>query len=161
MKSHPYPPNPPFSAHSMIISRRFVSRAGIAALGVLALAACNNDATSPLNVTPDQLQSMGETIATEVESGALGLTAQGVTSTTGGAPSFSRIPTGTAPMFGLAMNRVPVSIARSTTDATCGVASQDPPVVTDGDQVPDNLSISYGLRGCSLTDHSPNCDVTS
>jgi hypothetical protein len=140
----------------MIISRRFVSRAGIAALGVLALAACNNDATSPLTVTPDQLQSMGETIATEIESGALGLTAQGVTSTTAGAPTFSRIPAATAPMFGLAMNRVPGTISRSTTDAACGVASQSPPVDTDGDQVPDNFSISFALPACHFTDASSN-----
>jgi hypothetical protein len=143
----------------MTITRR-ITGAGIAALGVLALAACNNDATSPLNVTPDQLQSIGSTIATEIESGAMGLTAQGVTSTTGGAPtSFNRLPASHA-MFGLAMNRVPGLISRSTVDTQCGVASQDPPVDSDGDGVPDNFTISFSLPACEFTDASGTTDIT-
>lgn len=145
----------------MTISRRSATRAGIATLGILALAACNNDSTSPLNVTPDQLQSMGQTIAAEIESGALGLTAQGVTSTTGGAPSFSRIPrSSTSPMFGLSFNRVPGTLSRSTSDAACGVPSQDPPVDSDGDQVPDNFSIEFALPACQFSDASGTIDVT-
>ena len=145
----------------MTLSRQIVVRAGIAALGALALAACSNDSTSPLNVTPDQLQSVGTTIATEIESGAMGLTAQGVTSTTGGAPSMSRIPTNSGLMFGgLAMNRVPSAIARSTTDAACGVASQNPPVDTDGDQVPDNFTITFALPACHFSDASGTIDMT-
>ena len=139
---------------------RRITGAGIATLGVLALAACNSDATSPLNVSPDQLQSIGSTIASEIESGAMGLTANGVTSTTGGAPtSFNRVPAGNA-MFGLVMNRVPGPISRSTTDAACGVPSQDPAVDTDGDQVPDNFAITFALPACSFSDASGTTQLT-
>lgn len=141
----------------MTITRRIMG-AGIATLGVLALVACN-DATSPLSVTPDQLQSMGATIATEIESGAMGLTAQGVTSTTGGAPSFSRIPSSGAMFGGLSMNRVPTGVLRST-DATCGVPSQNPPVDTDGDQVPDNFSITFAPPACHFADATSTIDVS-
>ena len=48
----------------MSLSRRKIVRAGVFAFGTLALAACH-DSTAPLNVTPDQLQSIGESIATE------------------------------------------------------------------------------------------------
>lgn len=144
----------------MIITRR-ITGAGIATLGILALAACSNDSTSPLNVTPDQLQSMGATIATEIETGAMGLTAQGVTSTTGGAPtSFNRIPSGAALLGGLSMNRVPSSVVRSTTTTDCGVASQNPPVDTDGDQVPDNFSITFALPACHFADATSTIDMT-
>lgn len=143
----------------MTTTRR-ITGAGIAALGILALAACNNDATSPLNVTPDQLQSIGSTIATEIESGAMGLTAAGVTSTTGGAPtSFTRIPA-TSAMFGLAMNRVPTGISRSTVSTDCGVVAPNPVVDTDGDQVPDNLSITFALPACAFSDASGTTNLT-
>jgi hypothetical protein len=141
----------------MTISRRTLVRTGVAALGVLALAACG-DSTAPLTVTPDQLQSMGETIAAEIEGGAIGLTAQGATSTTGGAPSFSRIPQRSARMFGgLALSRV---AAATSTDASCGVASQDPPTDTDGDQVPDNFTVTFALPACHFADATSTIDVT-
>jgi hypothetical protein len=144
----------------MTITRRIMG-AGIATLGVLALAACNNDATSPLTVTPDQLQSMGTTIATEIESGAMGLTAQGVTSTSGGAPTtFDRIPSGTTMWGGLSLNRVPTSVLRSTVSTDCGVASQTPPVDTDGDGVPDNFSITFALPACHFADATSTIDMT-
>jgi hypothetical protein len=144
----------------MTITRRIMG-AGIATLGVLALAACNNDATSPLTVTPDQLQSMGATIATEIESGAISLTAQGVTSTSGGAPTtLNRIPSGAAMFGGLSMNRVPTNVLRSTASTDCGVASQNPPVDTDGDGVPDNFSVTFALPACHFADATSTIDMT-
>lgn len=142
----------------MTITRRIVG-VGIASLGILALAACN-DATSPMNVTPDQLQSMGATVATEIESGAMGLTAQGVTSTTGGAPSFSRIPSKATMFGGLSLNRVPTGVLRATTDASCGVPSQNPPVDTDADGVPDNFTITFTQTACTFTDATNTIKVS-
>jgi hypothetical protein len=146
----------------MTSTRRTVARAGIATLGILALAACNNDSTAPLNVTPDQLQSLGQSIATEIESGAMGMTSQGVTSTTGGAPTatFSRVPTNASALFGLSLNRIPAGISRSTAAADCGSPSQNPPVDTDGDQVPDNFTISFALPACHFVDASGTIDIT-
>lgn len=141
----------------MTIPRRTLTSASIAAIGLLALAACK-DSTSPLNVTPDQLASMGESVAAEIESGALSLTAQGVTATNGGAPTFARLPQRTATFFrGLSMSRI---VASRSAAATCGVASQDPPVDTDGDQVPDNFSISFGLPECHIVDGTSAIDIT-
>jgi hypothetical protein len=140
----------------MTNSRSSLTRAGIAALGVLAIAACK-DSTSPLNVTPDQLQSMSETVALEIESGAMGLTADGATSTTGGAPTFARIPRHPGSAFGgLALSRA----AAVASDADCGVASQNPPVDTDQDQVPDNFNITFALPACHFADATTTIDVT-
>jgi hypothetical protein len=144
----------------MSLSRRTLARAGALALGALTLAACSDSTTAPLNVTPDQLQSIGGSVATEIEGGIAQLTAQDVMNTNGGAPSFSRVPRSSAAMFGgLSLNRYAVS--RSTTDISqCGVASQSPPVDTDGDQVPDNFSVTFALPACHFADQTNTYDVT-
>jgi hypothetical protein len=144
----------------MILSRRVLARAGVLAFGALTLAACSDSSTAPLPVTPDQLQSVGESAALEIESAMASMTATDVMSTNGGAPSFSRVPHGTVQMFrGLSLNRYAVS--RTTTDISqCGVASQTPPVDTDGDQVPDNFSVTFALPACHFADATSNYDVT-
>ena len=140
----------------MSLSRRIIARAGVLAFGALALAACN-DSTAPLNVTPDQLQSMGESIATEIEGGITQLTAQDVMATNGGAPSFSRVPRSAAGMFrGMSMSRS----AGAADVAQCGVASQNPPVDSDGDQIPDNFSLTFALPACHFADQTSTYDVT-
>ena len=140
----------------MSLSRRKIARAGVLAFGALALAACH-DSTAPLNVTSDQLQSMGESIAAEIEGGITQLTAQDVMATNGGAPSFSRVPREAAAMFrGMSLSR-----SAGTGDvAACGVASQSPPVDTDGDQVPDNFSVTFALPACHFADQTNTYDVT-
>ena len=133
-----------------------IARAGVLAFGAVALAACN-DSTAPLNVTPDQLQSMGESIATEIEGGITQLTAQDVMATNGGAPSFSRVPRSAAGMFrGMSMSRS----AGAADVAQCGVASQNPPVDSDGDQIPDNFSLTFALPACHFADQTSTYDVT-
>jgi len=141
----------------MSISRRNLARAGVLALGAFALVSCNDSSTSPLNVTPDQLQAMGESVAAEIEGGVAQLTAQDVMSTNGGAPSFSRVPRSTAAMFrGLSFSR-----AASASDITqCGVASQTPPVDTDGDLIPDNWSLTFALPACHFADQANAYDIT-
>lgn len=134
----------------MSLSRRTIARAGALAFGAIALAACH-DNTAPLNVTPDQLQSIGESIATEIEGGITQLTAQDVMATNGGAPSFSRVPRSAASMIrGLSLSRS----AGSTDIAQCGVASPNPMVDSDGDQIPDNFSLTFALPACSFIDQT-------
>src|SRR5438067_2563116 len=155
VKSPPLSPTTPFS--TMSLSRRTIARAGVLAFGTLALAACH-DSTAPLNVTPDQLQSIGESIATEIEGGITQLTAQDVMSTNGGAPTFARVPRPVATMFrGLSLNRVASS---ASAVAQCGVASQSPPVDSDGDQVPDNFSVTFSLPACHYQDLTDTYDIT-
>ena len=60
-------------------------------VGALALAACG-ESTAPLNVTPAQLESIGQAVAVELEGGVKQLTIQDVMSTNGGAPAFRRMP---------------------------------------------------------------------
>ena len=141
----------------MSISRRTIARAGVLAIGALTLAACKDSSTSPLNVTPDQLQAIGESVATELEAGSAQLTAQDVMSTNGGAPSFSRVPRSAATMFrGLSMSRT----AGAADVAQCGVASQNPPVDSDGDLIPDNWSLTFSLPACHFADQTDSYDIT-
>jgi hypothetical protein len=63
-------------------------------------------------------------------------------------------------MFGLAFSRVPAPVSRSTADAACGVVSPANPIDTDGDQVPDNMSITFALPACEFTDASGTTDLT-
>jgi hypothetical protein len=141
----------------MTISRHPVARAGVLTLAALALAACG-ESTSPLNVSPAQLESMGESVASEIEAGVQGLTAQDVMSSTGGAPSFSRVPRSSgllthSPVF----SRIGSSVAA---DYECGVLSQNPPIDTDGDLVPDNVSVTFALPACHFADQTTSIDVT-
>ena len=141
----------------MSISRRIFARAGVLAIGALTLASCKDSGTTPLNVTPDQLQSIGESVATELEGGVAQLTAQDVMSTNGGAPTFSRVPRSAAMMTrGLAFSRT----SSATDIAQCGVASQNPPVDTDGDLIPDNWTLTFSLPACHFADQTDSYDIT-
>lgn len=141
----------------MSISRRTFARAGVLAIGALTLASCSDSGTAPLNVTPDQLQQIGASVATELEGGVAELTGQDVMSTNGGAPTFSRVPRSAATMTrGLSFSR-----SSSATDiAQCGVASQTPPVDTDGDLIPDNWTLTFSLPACHFADQTNSYDIT-
>ena len=141
----------------MSISRRTFARAGVLAVGALTLASCKDSGTTPLNVTPDQLQAIGESVATELEGGVAQLTAQDVLNTNGGAPSFSRVPRSAATMTrGLSFSRT----SSATDIAQCGVPSQNPPVDTDGDLIPDNWTLSFSLPACHFADATNSYDIT-
>lgn len=149
----------------MSISRRILTRAGVLAVGALTLASCSDSSTSPLQVTPDVLQTMGENVATEIESSIASLTAQDVMNSTAGAPTFRLVPkTGASMLRGLSFSRTAAEPAlKATTEvAQCGVASQSPPVDTDGDNVPDNWSMSFALPACHFVDQTSatSFDVT-
>src|SRR5690349_16409117 len=106
----------------MPISRRSLARAGVLALGALTLAACS-DSTAPLQVTPDVLQTMGDNVATQIESSIASLTAQDVMNTTAGAPTFRRVPqAGSSMMRWLSFSRTPGVVRNASTDiAQCGI----------------------------------------
>ena len=144
----------------MTLSRRVLARAGVLAFGALTLAACSDSSTAPLPVTPDQLQSVGESAATEIESAIASITAQDIMNTTGGAPSFSRVPRSTPAMIGgLSLNRYAVS--RSTTDISqCGVQSPTTPDDPDGDLVPTTVSLTFALPACHFVDGTDTYDIT-
>jgi len=151
----------------MFLSRRMIARAGVLAIGALTLAACSDSSTAPLNITPDQLTTMGSSVATEIEGAMAQFTAQDVVNTNGGAPTFSRVPRATVAMMrGLAQNRYGLSFNRYAPSASvsdvsaCGVASQNPPVDTDGDGVPDNFNVTFALPACHFTDATSSYDVT-
>ena len=147
----------------MTITRHFLARSGLLTLGAVVLVSCG-ESTSPLNVQPEHLESMGNAIAAEVEVGVMQLTAGDVLATNGGAPTMSRVPA-SSPMLsrGLVFNRIGasgVTAARSVNDLTCGVPSQDPPVDTDGDHVPDNFSVTFSLPACHFEDTGSSMDIT-
>ena len=147
----------------MTITRHFLARSGILTLGAVVLVSCG-ESTSPLNIQPEHLQSMGDAVAAEVEVGVTQLTAGDVLATNGGAPTASRVPA-SSPLLsrGLVFNRVGasgVTAARSVADVTCGVPSQDPPVDTDGDHVPDNFSITFALPACHFAQTGSSMDIT-
>src|SRR5436305_8174011 len=149
----------------MPISRRNLARSGALAVGALALASCSDSSTAPLQVTPDVMQTMGDNVATEIESSIASLTAQDVMNSTAGAPTFRRVPqTGTSMLRGLSFSRTAAAPALKTASdiSQCGVASQSPPVDTDGDNVPDSWSMTFSLPACHFVDQTSatTCDVT-
>lgn len=137
-------------------SRHPFTRAGVLTLAAMALVSCG-ESTAPLNVSSPQLQSMGESVASQIEGGVRQLTAQGVMNTSGGAPSFARFAGTSATMSrGLAFSRSTSGSAA----AQCGVASQSPPTDTDGDLVPDNFSVTFALPACHFDNQGSTVDMT-
>ena len=144
----------------MTLSRRVLARAGVLAFGALTLAACSDSSTAPLPVTADQLQSVGESAATEIEGAIASITAQDIMNTNGGAPSFSRVPRSAPAMIrGLSLNRYAVS--RSTTDISqCGVQTPATPDDPDGDLVPTTVTVAFQLPACHFVSGTDTYDVT-
>src|SRR5687768_6948007 len=143
----------------MPLSSNSVRRASALTLAALSLAC--SDATAPLAISPEQLEVIGLTMATELESGALQLTAQDAMGTVD-APQLSiRRPT-PGNLGGVALNlqsagRYPSS---QVVDPECGVFSQNPPTDTDADQVPDNLSITFAVPACRLVGQDGSFELT-
>jgi hypothetical protein len=143
----------------MTLSSRSFRRAGALTLAALTLAACG-DSTSPLDISPEQLEVIGETMAVEIQSGVMQLTAEDAMGTVG-TPAFSvqRTP---GNLGGAAFNlqRAARYPSLQVVDPACGVPSQDPPTDSDGDHVPDNLTITFALPACHFSDASGSFDLT-
>jgi hypothetical protein len=145
----------------MIPSSRSFRRAGAVTVAALTFAACG-DSTSPLDISPEQLEAIGEMMAVQLESGALQLTAQDAMGTME-APAFSVQRSSPVNFGGGAFNLqraagYPVSL--QVVDPQCGVPSQDPPTDSDGDQVPDNLTITFAVPACRFSDASGTFELT-
>src|SRR5688572_27119905 len=130
---------------------RFCSRSVSVAFAALTVVACS-DSTGPLDISPEQLEGIGASMAGVFESGALQLTAQDAMGTVD-FPSFSvhrsnRLPLGAA----LNVQRAGSTASFQAVDPRCGVPSQDPPTDTDADNVPDNLTITFAPPACRVTD---------
>ena len=143
----------------MTLSSRSLRRAGVATLAALAFTACG-DSTAPLDISPEELESIGYSMAIQLESGVLQLTAQDAMGTIDPpALSIQRLPSTRFPT--LSLSRVaghPVSL--QMVDPECGVPSQNPPTDSDGDQVPDNLTITFALPACRVVGENGSFDLT-
>jgi hypothetical protein len=143
----------------MTLSPRSLRRASALTLAAMTLVACS-DATAPLDVSPEQLEVIGQAMAGEIESGVTQLTAQeamnGVEM-----PQFSvqrRAPGG---ISGLSLSLQGASAPSFQAVGTeCGVLSQNPPTDTDADQVPDNVTITFSLPACHFVEENGTFDLT-
>ena len=139
-------------------SFRFFRRAGSFTAAALTFAACS-DSTGPLDMSPEQVQAIGEVLATEIESGALQLRAPDAMGSIG-APSFSVQRRTFGNVGGLALNIQGTRPRFETVDPECGVLSQNPPTDVDEDQIPDNLTITFALPACRFSDETGSFDLT-
>jgi hypothetical protein len=139
----------------MLISRRSLARAGALTLAAATFAACSDSSTQPLDLNPDQLQSIGESIATELEGGVTQLTASDVMAV--GMPTLSK----RSMVSGLKLARSAQTMQQVPEPSPdCGVPSQNPPTDTDADNVPDNFSITFALPACHFSDIDGAVDMT-
>ena len=60
----------------MTLSARSIRRAGAATLAALTFVACSDSSTAPLDISPEELESIGLSMAIQLESGVLQLSAQ-------------------------------------------------------------------------------------
>jgi hypothetical protein len=140
------------------LSFRSFRLAGTLTAAALTFAACS-DSTGPLEISPEQLQAIGEALAAQVEGGAMQLTAPEAMGSVG-APSFSVQRRTFGDVGGLALNIQGTRPRLQTVDTECGVPSQDPPTDVDQDQIPDNLTITFALPACRFVDVSGSFDLT-
>lgn len=144
----------------MTLSSYSIRRVSALSLAALTFVACS-DSTAPLDVSPAQLEVIGETMATEIESGVLQLTAQDAMGTVD-APQFSIQRRTPANVGGVAFNiqRAGQYPSFQVVDPECGVLSQNPPTDSDADQVPDNLTITFALPACRFVSENGSFDLT-
>ena len=144
----------------MTLSSHSIRRASAISLAALTFVACS-DSTGPLDVTPDQLEIIGEAMATEIESGVTQLTAGDAIATVD-APQFSIQRRTPANVGGIAFNlqRAGNYPSFQVVDPECGVFSQNPPTDSDADQVPDNLTITFAVPACRFVGENGSFDLT-
>lgn len=140
---------------------RFATRAVLAPVVALSLVACS-ESLRPLEVSPEEFESIGQAVALQIEMGAAQLTAAEAIGQAG-APQFSMHSARRAQVSGAAflVRRYAGSSIRAQAVSTeCGVPSQDPPVDSDDDYVPDNLVVTFSLPACHFADATGYFDLT-
>lgn len=122
--------------------------AAMLALATAALAACNGDSTAPGSggapLTQAEAQAMGDEMRSEVAGLANGASLFRMLS-----PSFQIPPEATRVFHGPRVFNPPPN---------CPTLSENPPTDTDGDHVPDNLTITFDPATC-VFDH-PSHDAS-
>jgi hypothetical protein len=110
-------------------------------------------------MSPEQVQAIGELLATEIQSGAMQLTAPGAMGNVG-TPSFSVQRRTVGSLGGLALNIQGTRPRFQQVDPECGVPSQDPATDTDEDLIPDNLTITFAIPACRFLTETGSFDLT-
>lgn len=143
----------------MTLSPRSLRRASALTLAAMTLVACS-DATAPLDVSPEQLEVIGQAMASEIESGVTQLTAQEAMNGVE-LPQFSvqRRPPGGISGLSLSLQRASAPSFQAV-GTECGVLSQNPPTDSDADQVPDNVTITFSLPACHFVEENGTFDLT-
>jgi hypothetical protein len=144
----------------MTLSSRSFTRAGALTLAALTFAACS-DSIRPLDVSPEDLEAISQTMALEIETGVLQLTAQDAMGTVD-APAFSVQSRTPGNLGGAAFNlqRAASQPSLQVVDPACGVPSQNPPTDSDADQVPDNLTITFAIPACRFVSETGSFELT-
>lgn len=144
----------------MTLPSRSLRRVSSLTLAALTFVACS-DSTAPLDVSPEQLEVIGQTMAIEIESGVTQLTAQDAMGTVD-APQFSIQRRTPINLGGVAFNvqRAGRYPSFQVVDPECGVLSQTPPTDTDEDGVPDNLTITFAVPACRFVGETGSFDLT-
>ena len=141
---------------------RSMARAGALALAAFAFTACGSDSTSPLDLDPAAMEAVGESIAMEIEGSALTLTAGGAMGEVEQTEPIFSLGSSTSRrvLGGAAYSVSRLRPAMQTGEQTCGVPSQNPPVDSDEDGVPDNLTITFALPACHTEVEEGSIDIT-
>ena len=137
----------------------FIRRASALTLATVSFVACS-DTTRPLDISPEQLEVIGEAMAAEIEGGVTQLSAQDAMNTIE-LPQFSMQRGGPAGLSGLSLS---LQGARSPSfqvvGSECGVMSQNPPTDSDADHVPDNVTITFSVPACRFVEENGTFDLT-
>ena len=139
----------------------FAARTGALALAAFAFTACG-DSTSPLDLDPAGMEAVGESIAMEIEGSALTLTASGAMGEVEQTEPIFSLGSSTSKrvLGGAAYSVSRLRPAMQIGEQICGVPSQDPPVDSDEDGVPDNLTITFALPACHTEMEEGSIDIT-
>jgi len=131
-------------------------RTGLAALTALAWVTaigCSGDSTSPTNtpVSAAEVQQIGADVSGQLESLSSEFTFRGLLT-----PDFPFAASATG-AFGQGL---PPSIKFRPSMPNCPTITPFPPVDTDGDHIPDDVTLSFTLPACSFSRGSINLEIT-
>lgn len=132
--------------------RRSFARTGALVLAAAAFTACGGDSTSPLDLDPEGMEAVGESIALELENSALTLTADGAMGTVENPEPIFALGSVTSQrvLGGATYNVGRLRPAMQIGEQECGTPSQVIPTDSDEDGVPDNLTITFTLPECHI-----------
>jgi len=118
----------------------------------ISLAGCSSSSTGPnAQLTSAQVQTIGASVATEIESSLILMT-PGAATTAAPAPRWVLGARGVAPGVSATMQWSAVP--------SCPTVTPYPFLDSDGDGVPDNVQLSFTLPACSFTDANGTLEVT-